>query len=252
MSPVRRRQETTQVASNLLRLIRGVANFYLVEEAGSLTVIDARTSADWDRLSRLLAAEGRHIKDIEAVLLTHAHEDHIGFAERARVESGATVLIQREDAAVAMGQKRRKDSATLFRSDRARRHRAALSSERQGKGRMDHDVELSTYGHGEVLDIPGHPRAVHVPGHTPGNAVVLLEDRRILLSGDTIVTRNPLTGRIGPQIMPSAFNRDTAQALRSLSALEGLHADFLLPGHGKPWTDGVLSAVRWARALAAS
>ncbi len=72
------------------------------------------------------------------------------------------------------------------------------------------------------------------------------------MTGDSLVTKNPLTGRKGPQIMPDALNRDSAQALRSLDALEGLPADLVLPGHGDPWTEGAAKAVRLARAAGRS
>ena len=74
----------------------------------------------------------------------------------------------------------------------------------------------------------------------------------MLFSGDTIVTRNPLTGRAGPQIMPSGFNCDTPAALRSLAALHGLAADTVLPGHGDPWTGGATEAVLLAHAAGPS
>jgi glyoxylase-like metal-dependent hydrolase (beta-lactamase superfamily II) len=74
----------------------------------------------------------------------------------------------------------------------------------------------------------------------------------VLLSGDVLVTWNPLTGRVGPQVMPSAFNRDTPQALRSLDRLDGIPADLLLPGHGEPWTEGTAEAARLARAAGPS
>jgi glyoxylase-like metal-dependent hydrolase (beta-lactamase superfamily II) len=93
---------------------------------------------------------------------------------------------------------------------------------------------------------------VHAPGHTAGSAALLLEGRGVLLTGDVLATRNPLTGRLGPQIMPSGLNRDTPQALRSLAALEGVAADVVLPGHGEPWTDGVAEALRLARAAGPS
>jgi hypothetical protein len=35
----------------------------------------------------------------------------------------------------------------------------------------------------------------------------------VLLTGDVLATRNPLTGRVGPQVMPSGLNRDTPMAL---------------------------------------
>jgi glyoxylase-like metal-dependent hydrolase (beta-lactamase superfamily II) len=82
--------------------------------------------------------------------------------------------------------------------------------------------------------------------------VLFLESRRVLLTGDTLVTHNPLTGRTGPQIMPSGLNRDTLQTLDSLSALEHLTAEIILPGHGGPWHGPISQAVQLARAAGPS
>jgi glyoxylase-like metal-dependent hydrolase (beta-lactamase superfamily II) len=111
---------------------------------------------------------------------------------------------------------------------------------------------VSAFADGEQIDVPGRPRAVHAPGHTPGSAAILLEGRRALLTGDVMAMENPLTGRLGPQIMPSGLNLDTAQALASLDALHGIDADLLLPGHGDPWTQGVTEAITRARAAGPS
>jgi glyoxylase-like metal-dependent hydrolase (beta-lactamase superfamily II) len=74
----------------------------------------------------------------------------------------------------------------------------------------------------------------------------------VLFTGDALSTRNPLTGRVGPQIAPDGLNRDSSQALRSLEALAPLPADVLLPGHGEPWTAGAADAVRSAKAAGRS
>lgn len=73
-----------------------------------------------------------------------------------------------------------------------------------------------------------------------------------LIEGDALVTRNPLTGRTGPQIMPAGLNGDSAQALRSLDNLGGLTADVLLAGHGEPWTDGMAEAISRAKSAGVS
>jgi glyoxylase-like metal-dependent hydrolase (beta-lactamase superfamily II) len=242
-----------EVAQGVHRLTQGVVNFYLVEDGGRLTLVDAGAPRDWDLLVRALAALGRGLDDLEAVLLTHAHTDHTGFAERARTTTGAPVWIHRADAAVAKGAKpARNDGSTTSYLLRAEFYRTSLSLARRGATRMIPVREVSTFGHGETLAVPGRPRAVHAPGHTPGCAALLLEGRRVLLTGDVVVTWNPLTGRTGPQIMPSAFNRDTPQALRSLDILYGVPADVLLPGHGEPWTEGAAEAARLARAAGPS
>ena len=135
---------------------------------------------------------------------------------------------------------------------RAEFYRTTMSLLRRGGAKIVPVMEISMTGDGEVLDVPGRPRAIHAPGHTPGKAALFLAGRRVLFSRDTIVTRNPLTGRAGPQIMPSGFNQDSAQALHSLTALEGLAADMVLRGHGEPWTAGAGEAVRLARAAGSS
>ena len=123
-------------------------------------------------------------------------------------------------------------------------YRTLLSLTRRGATRMIPIKEVGEFADGETIDVPGRPRVVHAPGHTPGSAALLVADRRVLLTGDVLATRNPLTGRIGPQIMPSGLNEDTPLALASLDALPGIEADLLLPGHGDPWKGDVAEAVR--------
>jgi glyoxylase-like metal-dependent hydrolase (beta-lactamase superfamily II) len=131
-------------------------------------------------------------------------------------------------------------------------YRTMISLSRRKGTKIIPVVEVSTFADNEVLDVPGKPRAVHIPGHTPGNAVLYFEDRLAVISGDTLITHNPLTGRTGPQVQPSGFNRDTAQALASLRALENLNAEIILPGHGDPWHGPIRQAVQLARAAGPS
>jgi glyoxylase-like metal-dependent hydrolase (beta-lactamase superfamily II) len=242
-----------QVAEGVHRLTRGVCNFYLVGQDGKLVLVDAGAPADWDLLVRTLPTLGRGLEDVDAVLITHAHSDHTGFAERARTSAHAPVWVHQDDADVAKGASPRKNdgklSAYLL---RAEFYRTAFSLLRRGAFRIVPIVGVSTFAHGETIDVPGGPRVVHAPGHTPGSAALLFEGRRVLLTGDVLVTRNPFTGRLGPQIMPSGLNQDTDLALASLSALEGAPADLLLPGHGEPWSQGATEAARLARSAGPS
>ena len=242
-----------QVSEGIHRLKRGVVNFYLIGESGKYTLVDAGTPADWAFFARSLAELGGKLTDLDAVLLTHAHSDHTGFAERARTETGARVWIHRADEESARtGQAGKHDGKITSYLLRAAFYRTTFSLLRRGGGRMIPVAEVSAFADGEQIDVPGRPRAVHAPGHTPGSAAILLESRRALLTGDVMATENPLTGRIGPQIMPSGLNEDTAEALASLDALGGIDADLLLPGHGDPWTAGVAEAVRRAKAAGRS
>ena len=242
----------TEVAEGVHRLTQGVTNFYLIEEGGKFTVVDAGTPGDWDLFRRSVAALGQ-LLDLEAVLLTHAHSDHTGFAERARADAGARVWIHEADAEAARtGRPGKNDGSALSYLLKAQFYRTTFSLARRGAMKIIPIKEVASFADGETIDVPGHPRAGHAPGHTAGSAVLLLEDRGILFTGDVLCTENPLTGRTGPQIMPSGLNADTPQALRSLDLLRGMSAGLLLPGHGDPWTGGVPSAITAAQAAGRS
>lgn len=82
-----------QVKEGIHRLTQGVVNFYLIEEVRKLLLVDADAPGDWDLLVRAVADLGRRLDDLEAALLTHAHPDHIGTAERARATAHARVSV---------------------------------------------------------------------------------------------------------------------------------------------------------------
>jgi glyoxylase-like metal-dependent hydrolase (beta-lactamase superfamily II) len=243
-----------QVSEGIHRVSGGVTNFYLISESGKYTVVDAGAPRDWLLLESSLRELGAKPEDLDAVLLTHAHADHVGFAERARTDVGAQVWIHQADAEAAGTGKpswknEGRNSSYLLRGEF---WRTAFSLVRRGAAKMIPVKEVSSFADGEVIDVPGSPRAVHTPGHTPGSAAVAVEKRGALLTGDALCTWNAYTGRVGPQIMPSALNVNNAQALASLDKLTTVNADVILPGHGDPWAEGIAEAVRRARAAGPS
>ena len=99
-----------------------------------------------------------------------------------------------------------------------------------------------------MLDVPGSPRIIYVPGHTPGSVAVHVPAADALFLGDTMTTRNVLTGATGPK--PAPFTLQPRQALASLGRIEGVDATWVLPGHGPAWNGGVAEAVRLIRRAA--
>ena len=238
-----------EVAQGIHRLTRGVVSWYLLEDRGNLVLVDAGAPGDWDLFASTVRSLGRTFDDVEAVLLTHAHSDHTGFAERARTDAGTPVWIHGQDAEMARtGEAPGKNEAgTAKYLLRPEAYRTFFGLMRRKGLKIVPIHEVSTFDDGQVLDLPGRPRVVHVPGHTAGSCAIWFEGRRALVTGDALATRNPLTGRTGPQIGPDGLNRDSEQALRSLDKLAPLTADLVLPGHGDPWTDGIAEAVRRAK-----
>jgi glyoxylase-like metal-dependent hydrolase (beta-lactamase superfamily II) len=183
-------------------------------------------------------------------VLTHGDGDHVGFAERLRTETGARVLVHRDDERLVR-ESARKDTEASMTSYlwRAAAVRLLAHFARNGGARIPPVAEVSTFEDGTALDVPGRPRALHTPGHTEGECILELSDRGVVLAGDALCTLNPLTGARGPQVMPRAFNVSTARALASLERLAGTDAEVVLPGHGEPWRDGAAEAVERARAV---
>jgi glyoxylase-like metal-dependent hydrolase (beta-lactamase superfamily II) len=110
-------------------------------------------------------------------------------------------------------------------------------------------AEVTAVSDGQTLDVPGEPRVIHTPGHTQGHCVLHFERHGVVFVGDALCTRNPLTGRTGAQLMPSAFNVSSDQAMRSLDAIEASGTVMVLPGHGEPFTNGAAAAAAAARAF---
>lgn len=236
-----------RIAPGIHRLGDGTVNAYLLEEAGSVTVIDAAMPGFWSDLPGELAAMGRSIDDIRAVVLTHGHTDHIGFAERLRSERHVPVSVHDLDKPLALGEAR--NPAGLGPRRLAPLLSFLLLGLRKGGLRPPFLTEVSTFGDGATLDVPGSPRVVFVPGHSPGSSALHVPAMDTLFIGDAIATYSVTTGDRGPRIAP--FSQDPAEALRSLDRLAGLEAGLVLPGHGEPWTSGLAEAVRLVKTNAA-
>ncbi len=85
------------VAEGVHRIEDCFTNWYLVEDGDRLTVVDAGVPTSWRSFCDALGRIGRRPEDVEAVVLTHAHFDHVGFAERARRELGVPVYVHEND-----------------------------------------------------------------------------------------------------------------------------------------------------------
>jgi len=230
-----------------------IVNYYLLEEDGRVTIVDAGLPAYRPGLDAALEEMGRRLEDVEAIVLTHAHIDHVGFAARLQEERGVPVFAHHDEVPQATTGKAPKTEASyvtaLFRHATARRVIGHIVA--NGGVRPPKVARVEPFGDGAELDVPGRPRAIAVPGHSPGHVVFHVPGEGALFTGDSLCGWNTITGEPGPILPPKEFNQSTARALKSLQRIEEIDAQTLYFGHGDPWTGGAAAAVAEARARAA-
>jgi glyoxylase-like metal-dependent hydrolase (beta-lactamase superfamily II) len=244
---------SAQVAEGVTRLGTEIVNWYVVEDGGRLTAVDAGLPGYGQNLETDLRAAGYNLADIEAVVLTHADGDHMGMAAQMR-DAGARVLVHEADEArlrkpgPKSGDGAPKNIVPLMWRPAFWRFMGHMA--RSGGAKPPTVERAETFTDGAVLDVPGKPRAVHTPGHTDGHCALLFESRGALFVGDELCTWNPLTGARGPRLMPKVFDVSYAQCVESLARIEPLDAALILPGHGDPWSGTPADAVARAREAA--
>ena len=134
-------------------------------------------------------------KQVEAILLTHGHFDHVGGVKAIAQETGCRVYIHKQDMELP---------------------------QRLTLGTVPY---THNYDEGDVLELAGlSVRVMHTPGHTPGGVCLLCRD--VMFSGDTL-----FAGTCGRTDLPGSSYKDMWASLARLAALEQEYR--VLPGHGE-------------------
>jgi glyoxylase-like metal-dependent hydrolase (beta-lactamase superfamily II) len=237
------------VAPGIHRVEDSYTNWYLVEDGERLTVVDCGVPTSWESLHEALRALGRPPTDVEAVVLTHAHFDHVGFAEKARSELGVPVYVHENDVPLTQHPWRydHERPRSWYFATQVKALPMVAAFIRNRAWLAPPIKQVVRYENG-TLPVPGAPRVVFSPGHTLGHCALHFPERDVLIAGDAFVTLDPYTARRGPCIVAGAATADSERNLRSLDALAETGAGTVLVGHGDPWRGGVEDAVARARA----
>ncbi|MBF6190934.1 MBL fold metallo-hydrolase [Nocardia implantans] len=204
-------------------------NVYVWNDDAEVTLIDSGLPGSAADIESGLRALGFGTGQVRRVILTHAHDDHIGSAADF-AEWGAEIWAHHADADVVRGE--RPQPAPVLR-DWERPIADALEPGPRPRPAPVHR-ELSG---GDVLDFGGGAEVIAVPGHTEGSLALHLPRHRVLFSGDTLANVRGVT-------MPGVFNVDSAAVDAAAHRLTELDVDVVCVGHGDVLRDQALRAWR--------
>ncbi len=210
--------------------LRG-ANVFLVEADGDLVLVDAGLPRSPPRITEAIYSLGRLPQEVRAIVVTHAHRDHVGGLAEMQRRTGAEVWMHPADAGlVREGYLGRAPQAGPGHVSRAVVRTIGAWMSQQGE-----PVEVAhELADGEELPFAGL-RAIHAPGHTPGHLVLLLPRAGgVLFVGDAL--NNWLRLSLG------SLHEDPGGARVSLEKLAALEFDVACFAHGRTLRHGASAA----------
>ncbi|WP_285768357.1 MBL fold metallo-hydrolase [Peribacillus sp. SI8-4] len=192
-------------------------NCYLVEEEDGLTLIDAALPYSAKGIEKAARIIGKPIKRI---IITHAHDDHVGALDRLKQSMpDIHVSISSREAALLAG------------------NSALLESEHSPiRGGIPKNIQTRPDSLLEEGDRIGSLEVILTPGHTPGSISLIDIRNHGLIVGDALQTRGgtAVNGVIKPLFpFPSLATWDKRIALESAKKILNYNPSLLAVGHGR-------------------
>ena len=241
--------KVTEAAPGVYAVEGHASNWTLVAEGDALTLVDAGYPGYHDDVLASISEIGHRLGDVETVLVTHAHIDHIGSLPRLLEEHPVPVLLSPTEARHARREYLEQAGTTDVVRNlwRPRMLPWALHIMRNGAMHDPGVPEATDFGDVGVIDVPGRPVPIATPGHTSGHTAYLVPGARVLLAGDALVTGHPLSTTTGPQILMDFFHHDVDAMDASLDVIAEVDADAIVPGHGPVFRGSPRDAVAQLR-----
>ena len=175
-------------------------------------------------------------RDVERIVVTHFHPDHIGAARWLGEKTGAPVCMMERE--IPFARKLWGSSEVGPFVEYLIRHgmpqAAAGATAAVVRYPLPLPEEMVPIRPGEKLAVgEGAVRVIHVPGHADNQILLHDEARGILFAADHLLLG--ITPNIG--LWPESEPHPLARYLESLENMRGLGADLVLPGHGPVFHD---------------
>lgn len=205
----------------------GFDTCYVLRGAGVIA-IDAGAPGKGKQFARGLVHAGIRPEEVQLIVLTHGHWDHIGSAAELKTQTGGKLAIHNADrACIEQSLTPLPPGITTWGKVFIAIHRLFLPLIKIPAATVDlvlGDEELSLQEYG----IPG--RVLRTPGHSPGSVSVLLDSGEAFV-GDLAMNTFPL--RLTPGL--PIFAEDKAAVIESWRLLLEAGARMVYPAHGRPF-----------------
>jgi glyoxylase-like metal-dependent hydrolase (beta-lactamase superfamily II) len=153
-------------------------NCYLIKDSdGSLILIDTGIKGSWRKIDKALRSIGKSPSDVKAIVISHAHLDHVGSLEKAKYYTNGLIY----------GHEIEKDFISNGKTPQVTHLFFAAKIFSFFSTNIDAvDVDYS-FKDEEVLNLAGGLKVIHTPGHTPGHCSFLHLASSTLITGDAVV-----------------------------------------------------------------
>ena len=220
-----------EVAEGVYRVPARHANTYLVKAEDELVLVDTGMPGSEKKILKAISSLGKKPDDVKLVLLTHRHLDHIGSAAAVKKETSAVLVSHPfEKPYVAGTLVIITPRAWSLYGRVARRVLAVMSSTKKLLRFSKYTPVLVDQAADEDSALEGvglDGSIVWTPGHTKGSVSLFLNEPRVAIIGDLLMTRR------GKLVEPM-FMENPSQTRASVQRIVDLHPTLLCPGHGKP------------------
>lgn len=208
-----------------------IANIFLLVNNADLTLIDAGNKEELANIRGMFDHAGHSLDQLNRIILTHCHTDHVGSLAALRQATTTQVLAHEAEAPFITQEAPPPSPRTGILA-------RLLHTFVEPLFRPEPCSVDQTLKHGDAIEGAGLT-VIHVPGHSPGSICLYHSETRALFTGDAIIN---MFGKLRGPVKP--FCWDVQEAHRSLAKLAELDVETIYFSHGVAIQEGANEKIR--------